>query len=65
MIAELRDVPEVNLSEIRQDKFFFLSSYEKGKVTPYAGTCLLSNTPCAPVEETKDPRDQNVIELFS
>ena len=65
MIGELLDVPVVNLSEIRGDKLFFLSSYEKGKVTPYAGTCLLSNTPCASVEEAKDLRVyQNVTELF-
>lgn len=65
MIGELLDVPVVNLSEIRGDKLYFLSSYDKGMVTPYAGTCLLINTPCASVEETKDLRVyQNVTELF-
>ena len=65
MIGELLEVPVVNLSEIRGDKLYFLSSYDKGKVTPYAGTCLLSNTPCASVEKTKDLLVyQNVSELF-
>lgn len=65
MIAELLDVPVVNLTEIRRDKLHFLSSYDKGKASPYAGVCLLSNTPCASVEETKDLRVyQNVTELF-
>ncbi len=65
MIGELLDVPVVNLSEIRGDKLCFLSSYDKGKVTPYTGTCLLGNTPCASVEETRDLRVyQNVTKLF-
>ena len=65
MIGELLEVPVVNLSEIRGGKLVFLSTYDKGKVTPFAGTCLLSNTPCATVEETKDLRVyQNVTELF-
>src|SRR5574340_1776034 len=65
MIGELLDVPVVNLSEIREDRLYFLSSYHKGKVTPYSGSCLLSNTPCASVEATKDLRVyQNVTKLF-
>jgi len=65
MIGELLDVPVVNLTEIRGDKLYFLSSYDKGRVTPYTGACLLSNTPCASVEQTKDLRVyQNVTELF-
>lgn len=65
MIGELIDVPVVNLSEIRGDKLYFLSSYNKGRVTPYAGACILSNTPCASVQETKDLRVyQDVTKLF-
>lgn len=65
MIGELLDVPVVNLSEIRGDKLYFLSSYNKGRVTPYAGACILSNTPCASVQETKDLRVyQDVTKLF-
>lgn len=65
MIGELIEVPVVNLSEIRDGKLVFLSTYDNGKVASFAGTCLLSNTPCATVEETKDLRVyQNVTELF-
>jgi len=65
VIGELLGVPVVNLSEIRDGKLVFLSSYNKGNVTPFAGSCVLSNTPCATVEETKDLRVyHNVTELF-
>jgi len=65
MIGELLDVPVVNLSEIQDGKLVFLSTYDKGKVAPYSGTCFLINTPCSTVEETKDLRVyQNVTELF-
>jgi two-component system cell cycle sensor histidine kinase/response regulator CckA len=65
MIAELLDVPVVNISEIRHGKLVHLSSFVHGKATPFGGTCLLRNTPCATVEETKDIRVyQNVKELF-
>ena len=65
VIGELLGVPVVNLSEIRDGKLVFLSSYDKGNVTPFAGSCVLSNTPCATVEETKDLRVyHNVTELF-
>ena len=65
MIGELLDVPVVNISEIRDGKLVFLSTYDHGKVAPYAGTCSLNNMPCATVEETKDLRVyQNVTELF-
>lgn len=65
MLGELIEVPVVNLAEIRDGKLVFLSTYDNGKVASFAGTCLLSNTPCATVEETKDLRVyQNVTELF-
>jgi GAF domain-containing protein len=56
MIGELLDVSVVNLSEIRGDELFFLSTYAKGEVRTYTGACKLKNTPCATVQEAKDLR---------
>ncbi len=56
MIGELLDVSVVNLSEIRGEDLFFLSTYAKGEVRTYTGTCKLENTPCATVREAKDLR---------
>lgn len=56
MIGELLDVSVVNLSQIRGDELFFLSTYAKGEVRTYTGTCKLQNTPCATVQEAKDLR---------
>ena len=56
MIGELLDVSVVNLSEIRGEELFFLSTYVKGDVQTYTGTCKLENTPCATVQEAKDLR---------
>jgi PAS domain S-box-containing protein len=56
MIGELLDVTVVNLSEIRGDELFFLSTYVKGDVQTYTGTCKLEHTPCATVQEAKDLR---------
>ena len=56
MIGELLDVSVVNLSEIRGDELFFLSTCVKGDVRTYTGTCKLQNTPCATVQESKDLR---------
>ncbi len=56
MIGELLDVPVVNLSQIRDDELFFLSTFISGGVKTHAGTSKLRNTPCAVVQETKDLR---------
>ncbi len=65
MIGELLDVSVVNLSEIRGEELFFLSTYAKGEVRTYTGTCKLENTPCATVQEAKDLRVyQDVMTKF-
>jgi signal transduction histidine kinase/CheY-like chemotaxis protein len=65
MISELLNVPIVNMSEIRGDQLVFLSSYIRGELTNYAGSCALVNTPCSTVQETKDLRVyENVTDMF-
>ncbi len=53
MIGELLDVPIVNLSEVRGDELFFLSTFIKGDVQAYTGVCKLENTPCGMVQQSK------------
>ena len=65
MIGELLDVQIVCLSEIQDDKLYFLSVYNRGDVCHDAGTCSLAITPCATVKDTKDFRIYyNVSEKF-
>ncbi len=65
MIGELFDLKVVCLSEIRGNELFFLSVYVQGTIYSNAGTCPLSITPCATVEESKDIRIYDkVIERF-
>ena len=56
MIGQLLDVRVVCLSEVRGDELHFISVYVDGEVMTNAGHCLLSITPCATVEHSKDIR---------
>ncbi|MDH5649797.1 MAG: ATP-binding protein [Gammaproteobacteria bacterium] len=65
MIGQLLDVKVVCLSELRDDQLYFLSVYANGKIHSNSGTCDLSITPCATVEQTKDYRVYDrVMERF-
>ena len=65
MIGELLEVKIVCLSEIQGEQLNFLAVYMDGEIYTNAGSCLLANTPCATVEQSKDIKvyDQ-VKELF-
>ncbi len=56
MIGELLKVKIVCLSEIQGERLNFLAVYKYGEVYSNAGSCLLANTPCATVEQSKDIR---------
>ncbi len=56
MIGELLDVRIVCLSEIDDGKLNFLSVYRAGEVMTDAGSCVLANTPCSTVQDTRDLR---------
>ncbi len=56
MIGELLDVKVVCLSEIDGGDLNFLSVYRSGDIMTDAGTCVLANTPCSTVQDTRDLR---------
>jgi diguanylate cyclase (GGDEF)-like protein/PAS domain S-box-containing protein len=56
LIGELLEVKLVCLSAIQGDKLNFLAVYNDGEMYSNAGSCVLANTPCATVEQSKDIR---------
>ena len=65
MIGELLEVKIVCLSEIQGEQLNFLAVYMDGEIYTNAGSCVLANTPCATVEQSKDIRVYHQVkELF-